>query len=88
MMLENLQPVLICSSTLRRHVKKLLDRVLPHLNVLALTEIPGTINIASYGVIKIDQNTIERDRLTRARQRPDAVAAADGKSPEGVTADV
>ncbi len=73
MMLDNLQPVLICSSSLRRHVKKMLERVLPHLTVLALTEIPNTINIASQGVIKIDRNTLERDRMNRARQRPEAV---------------
>ena len=56
MMQENLRPILLCSPTLRRHLKRLIDRMLPHLSVLALTEIPPTINIKSYGIVQVDRN--------------------------------
>lgn len=75
MMLQNLQPVLLCSSSLRRHVKKLLDRVLPHVSVLAMNEVPGSIAISSFGVVKIDRSLIERDRVADVRDMPDAPAA-------------
>ncbi len=73
MMLQNLQPVLLCSSSLRRHVKKLLDRVLPHVAVLAMNEVPGSITIGSFGVVKIDRSIIDRDRVVESRELPDAV---------------
>jgi flagellar biosynthesis protein FlhA len=71
MMLENLYPVLICSATLRRHVKKLLDRVLPHLSVVALNEIPTSVNISSYAVVRVDHKIIDRDRLSRVKEQPE-----------------
>jgi flagellar biosynthesis protein FlhA len=77
MMLENLYPVLICSRTLRRHVKALLKRVLPHLSVLALNEIPTTVNISSYAVVRVDRAIIDQDRLSRLRDRPDAAGGAE-----------
>jgi flagellar biosynthesis protein FlhA len=73
MMLQNLQPVLLCSSSLRRHVKKLLDRVLPHVAVLAMNEVPGSITIGSFGVVKIDRSIIDRDRVVESRELPDAM---------------
>jgi flagellar biosynthesis protein FlhA len=73
MMTQNLQPVLLCSSSLRRHVKKLLDRVLPHVSVLAMNEVPGSITIGSFGVVKIDRSIIDRDRVVESRELPDAV---------------
>lgn len=69
MMLESLQPVLLCSGTLRRHIKRLLDRVLPHLTVLALDEIPANTSITSWGVVRIDRGLLNRDRVVEASER-------------------
>ena len=77
MMLENLQPVLLCSGTLRRHIKRLLDRVLPHLTVLALDEVPASTSIASWGVIRIDRGLLTRDRVASTAERD----ANEGQSP-------
>jgi len=51
MMKGNLLPVLLCSPELRRHLRTLSERVLPHLRVLAMTEVPQTIELKSYGVV-------------------------------------
>jgi len=69
MMLESLQPVLLCSATLRRHIKRLLDRVLPHITVLALDEVPANTSITSWGVVRIDRGLLSKDRVAAANQR-------------------
>lgn len=51
MMKNNLLPVLLCSPDLRRHVRGLCERSVPHLRVLSMTEIPQTIELKSYGVV-------------------------------------
>ena len=51
MMKSNLLPVLLCSPDLRRHMRTLSERVLPHLRVLAMTEIPQTVELKSFGVV-------------------------------------
>jgi flagellar biosynthesis protein FlhA len=51
MMKSNLLPVLLCSPELRRHLRLLSERVLPHLRVLAMTEVPNTVELRSYGVV-------------------------------------
>jgi len=53
MMKSNLLPVLLCSPELRRHVRTLSERVMPHLRVLAMTEIPQTIELKSYSVVSL-----------------------------------
>jgi flagellar biosynthesis protein FlhA len=53
MMKSNLLPVLLCSPDLRRHVRALCERVMPHLRVLSMTEIPQTIELKSYGVVSL-----------------------------------
>ncbi|MCG8670711.1 MAG: flagellar biosynthesis protein FlhA, partial [Pseudomonadales bacterium] len=63
LMSKNAQPVLMCSPNLRRHIRKLIERVLPHVTVLSLTEIPTTAHIVSAGIIDI-----ERDN--RLQQKP------------------
>lgn len=77
MMLESLQPVLLCSGTLRRHIKRLLDRVLPHLTVLALDEIPANTSITSWGVVRIDRGLLNRDRVVEATERASLEASPD-----------
>jgi flagellar biosynthesis protein FlhA len=53
MMKNNLLPVLLCSPELRRHVRTLSERVMPHLRVLSMAEVPQTIELKSFGVIHL-----------------------------------
>ena len=52
MLNERKRPILLCSSVLRRHMKQLTQRVMPHLTVLAMTEIPINVQVESFGVVK------------------------------------
>jgi flagellar biosynthesis protein FlhA len=49
----NVMPVLLCSPELRRHVRRLTERVLPHLAVVSMTEVPNNMNLKSFGVVTI-----------------------------------
>jgi flagellar biosynthesis protein FlhA len=53
MMKSNLLPVLLCSPELRRHIRALSERVMPHLRVLSMAEIPNNIELKSYGVVSL-----------------------------------
>ncbi|MFL6676183.1 MAG: flagellar biosynthesis protein FlhA [Massilia sp.] len=53
MMKQNLLPVLLCAPELRRHMRALSERVMPHLRVLAMTEVPQSIELRSYGVVTL-----------------------------------
>lgn len=48
---ERKRPILLCSSLLRRHIKQVTQRVIPHLTVLAMNEIPVSIQVESFGVV-------------------------------------
>ncbi len=47
-------PIVLCSSKVRRHLKKLTERALPNLVVLAYNEIPSNVKIKSLGVVRLD----------------------------------
>ncbi|KTD25846.1 flagellar biosynthesis protein FlhA [Legionella maceachernii] len=49
---ERKRPVLLCSSALRRPIKQLTQRVIPHLTVLAMNEIPISIQVESFAVVQ------------------------------------
>jgi flagellar biosynthesis protein FlhA len=53
MMKSNMMPVLLCSPDLRRHVRALSERVIPHMRILSLGEIPNTVNLKSFGSINL-----------------------------------
>jgi flagellar biosynthesis protein FlhA len=53
MMKSNLLPVLLCAPELRRHVRALSERVMPHLRVLSMTEVPHAVELKSFGVIQL-----------------------------------
>jgi len=53
MMKNNLLPVLLCSPDLRRHVRTLSERILPHMRILSLAEIPTSVNLKSYGTVAL-----------------------------------
>jgi flagellar biosynthesis protein FlhA len=50
---RGLQPLVICSGQIRAHVKKLVDRFIPHLVVLAYEEILPNAKIQSLGVAEL-----------------------------------
>lgn len=51
MMKSNLLPVLLCSPELRRHIRMISERVVPHLRVLSMAEVPNSIELKAYGVV-------------------------------------
>lgn len=53
MMKSNLLPVLLCAPELRRHVRSLSERGLPHLRVLSMAEIPRAIELKSFGTVTL-----------------------------------
>ena len=53
MMKNNLLPVLLCAPELRRHVRSLSERGLPHLRVLSMAEIPQAIELKSFGTVTL-----------------------------------
>lgn len=48
------QPVLLASPSIRRHVRKLIERFVPHMAVLSHNEIPQNIKIQSLGVVSVN----------------------------------
>lgn len=46
------QPVLLTNPAVRRHIRKLVERFIPDINVLSHAEIPGNIRLESITVIK------------------------------------
>jgi flagellar biosynthesis protein FlhA len=53
MMKSNLLPVLLCAPELRRHVRMLCERVMPHLRVLSVAEIPNGVDLKSFGTVTL-----------------------------------
>ncbi|MBI3228831.1 MAG: FHIPEP family type III secretion protein, partial [Burkholderiales bacterium] len=53
MMKGNMLPVLLCSPDLRRHLRALSERVIPHMRILSMAEIPNTINLKAYATISL-----------------------------------
>jgi flagellar biosynthesis protein FlhA len=53
MMRANLLPVLLCAPELRRHVRALVERAVPHMRVLALTEVPNSVPLQSFGSVAV-----------------------------------
>jgi flagellar biosynthesis protein FlhA len=53
MMKSNLLPVLLCSPELRRHIRALSERVVPHLRVLSMAEIPQNVELKSWGTVAL-----------------------------------
>jgi flagellar biosynthesis protein FlhA len=49
----NLQPVVLCSTQIRLHFKKLVDRFIPNLAILSYDEIMANVKIQSIGVVEL-----------------------------------
>ena len=68
--LQGFQPLVLCSTNVRGHLRRLTDRFLPSLSVVAPGEIPANVKIHSLGVVSLD------DDLTRPALDSLAVPAA------------
>jgi flagellar biosynthesis protein FlhA len=53
MMKKNLLPVLLCAPEIRRHVRALTERAVPHMRVLAITEIPNNVPLRSFATVSL-----------------------------------
>lgn len=51
MMGRNLMPVLLCPGALRRHVRALIQRALPHITVLGINEVPPATIVRSFAAV-------------------------------------
>jgi flagellar biosynthesis protein FlhA len=49
----NLQPVTLCSSHIRLHFKRLVDRFMPNISILSYDEIEPNVKIQSIGVVEL-----------------------------------
>jgi len=54
MMRQRLAPVLLCGAEIRRHLKVFTRRSVPKLAILSVNEIPHTIDLKSFSILKID----------------------------------
>ena len=45
--------VLLCSPDLRRHLRLLSERVIPHLRIISMTEVPNAIALRSYATVGV-----------------------------------
>jgi flagellar biosynthesis protein FlhA len=48
---SNHMPVILCAPEVRASLRKLTERMIPHLHVLALTEVPAEISLKSFAVL-------------------------------------
>jgi flagellar biosynthesis protein FlhA len=53
MMTANMMPVLLCAPELRRHLRQFTERVMPHLSVLSMAEVPATVTVKSFGLVAL-----------------------------------
>jgi flagellar biosynthesis protein FlhA len=54
MMRESLAPVLLCSPEIRRYLKTFTKRSVPKLSVLSINEVPSTVDLRSFAIVKIE----------------------------------
>ncbi len=53
MMKSNVIPVLLCAPELRRHLRRITERVFPHLSILSMAEVPTSMNLKAFGVVTL-----------------------------------
>jgi flagellar biosynthesis protein FlhA len=46
------QPILLCSSVVRQHIRQLTERFIPDLVILSASEVPKNVKIVSLGVVE------------------------------------
>jgi flagellar biosynthesis protein FlhA len=57
MIRESLAPVLLCGPEIRKHLKIFTRRSIPRLAVISVNEIPYNVDLASFGIVKLDAGT-------------------------------
>jgi flagellar biosynthesis protein FlhA len=50
---DNHPPVLLCAPELRRHLRALSERLLPHLRILSLSEVSTAVELRSFATVRI-----------------------------------
>jgi flagellar biosynthesis protein FlhA len=50
---KNIIPVVLTSPTIRRHLRKLIERSLPYVSVISQSEIPSEVKIEILEVVKL-----------------------------------
>jgi flagellar biosynthesis protein FlhA len=60
---QNQQPLVLCSTSIRGHLRRLTERFLPSLALVAPGEIPANVKIHSLGVVSLEDE--ERDVVAR-----------------------
>ena len=68
---------MLCSTSVRGHLRRLTERFLPSLSVVAPAEIPANVKIHSLGVVSLEDEEREATRLQIPRATA-AVAAVQG----------
>jgi flagellar biosynthesis protein FlhA len=53
MMKGNMLPVLLCSPELRRHVRALAERMIPHMRILSMAEVPNSVSLKAFGTVSM-----------------------------------
>ncbi len=56
MLHQGLAPVLLCGPAIRRHLRAFMRRSIPRMAIISVSEVPHTVNLTSFGVVKIDRN--------------------------------
>lgn len=56
MMAKSHLPVLLCPAAVRRQLRLLLQRSLPHVTILGINELPSTAKVRAFGMVGIDAN--------------------------------
>ena len=67
---------MLCSTSVRGHLRRLTERFLPSLSVVAPGEIPANVKIHSLGVVSLDDEDRDATRAAGAARRPRRVAPA------------
>ncbi len=55
--IQNQQPLVLCSSGVRGHLRRVTERFLPSLSLVSPAEIPSNVKIHSLGVVSLDDET-------------------------------
>ena len=53
MMKGNALPVLLCAPEIRRHLRRITERAMPHLAVISMSEVPNHFNLRAFGVVTV-----------------------------------
>jgi flagellar biosynthesis protein FlhA len=60
MVRSNMLPVLLCAPDLRPHIRSLTERALPHMRVLAVTEVPNLIPLKAFGSLSLPTTEVSK----------------------------